>query len=764
MSIRTLPVQSIESDLVVVGGGLAGTCAAITASRLGLKVVLVQDRPILGGNSSSEIRLWVLGASCFGRSHNRYSRESGVIGELLIENRYRNPEGNPVIWDTILLEWANRESNLTLLLDTAAHSVKMEEANPSRIQSVQAYSSISQTMWNMQAPFFLDASGDGILGYLSGADYRMGRESRQEYNEKFAPENEDRCLLGSSIYFMSKDAGYPVRFFPPDFALDLEKTDIPKFRRIKPTENGPEFWWIEYGGLLDTIQEAHAIKWELWRIVYGVWDYIKNSGRYENTENLTLEWVGLLPGKRESRRFIGDYVLNQNDIVEQRRFYDAVVVGGWPIDLHPVEGVYSGENACTQEHPDGVYTIPYRCYYSKNIENLFFAGRIISCSHIAFGSTRVMATCAAGGQVTGAAAFLCHHASLQPSDLSDPSRIQQLQRLLLREHQDIHWLKNHDPYNAASIATVTASSERLFDGCRLEGDARIPLKEDLALMFPVVDRLDTIELPYWAEVDTELSLGIYKNGNQWNYIPNNRLWEGNVTISKGEHKILRIDPRIQLDSPAFLWLIIRNNEQVVLYQSPVRSVGVIAKKPEHPRHLHHHYEGELIWKPRKINVAFSIEPAQRCYAAYNVVNGYARPYIMPNCWSSAAIQDDLEWIELEWDTPKHICEIDVVCNSDLDNPLETILTRHPNRVLAENLKEVEIWIENIEGKWHKVNHIRDNHHALIRTAISLQPVKKIRIICHNAHEYPFADIYEIRAYEKNHDAYWQALLKEPVQE
>ncbi len=758
MSNRSFRLNTLECDFAVVGGGLAGTCAAITAARLGLKVYLVQDRPILGGNSSSEIRLWVLGASCYGRSHNRYSRESGVIGELLIENRYRNPEGNPVLWDTILLEWAARESNLSLLLDTVVHSVEMDSQNRNRIHSVEAYTSISQTKWNIHAPYFLDASGDGVVGFLSGAEFRMGRESREEFQESFAPVKEDQCLLGSSIYFMSKDAGYPVQFIAPSYALDLSKTEIPKFRRIRPSENGPEFWWLEYGGLLDTIHDAQKIKWELWRIVYGVWDYIKNSHQYENTENLTLEWVGLLPGKRESRRFVGDYLLNQNDILEQRKFDDAVAVGGWPIDLHPAEGIYSKEHACTQQHPDGVYTIPYRCYYSRNIENLFLGGRIISASHVAFGSTRVMATCAVGGQAVGCAAFLCRCASLKPKELAAPAGIRSLQHLLLRKHQDIHWLKNDDPVNVTPLAKVNASSERIFTGFHRRNGEQILLNDDLALMFPVIESLDCLRIPCDVKENTELYLKIYKNKKSTNYVPDEKLFEQTVQLAKGENQELILEPKLQLKEPAFLWLVIHQNENISFYQSPDKAVGVIAKKPEKPREIHHEYEGALIWKPRKVSLAFSMEPEQYLYKANNVINGYTRPFRQCNCWNSSEIDSKPEWIQLRWDTPQILHEIDVICNSDLDNPLETILTRHENRVLQEILKDVDIQIETTNGEWQTVNQVRENHHAVIRTELKAQAVQAVQIVCHAAQDhYPYAEIFEIRAYTSGRDIYWKNL-------
>jgi len=314
---RLLQKVSINADLVVVGGGLGGVCAAIAAARAGLQIVLVQDRPVLGGNSSSEVRLWVLGATSHMGNNNRWAREGGVIDEILLENAYRNPEGNPLIYDTILLEKVAEQKTITLLLNTAVYDV--EKIDKDNIKSVKAFCSQNATEYELAAPLFCDASGDGIVGFLSGAAFRMGAESKAEFGEGFAPEAEYGELLGHSLYFYSKDTGKPVKFVPPSFALN-DITQIPRYKSFNTSDFGCRLWWIEYGGRLDTVHETENIKWELWKVVYGVWNYIKNSGQFPEAENLTLEWVGTIPGKRESRRFEGDYMMKQQDIVEQKFF------------------------------------------------------------------------------------------------------------------------------------------------------------------------------------------------------------------------------------------------------------------------------------------------------------------------------------------------------------------------------------------------------------------------------------------------------------
>nr|MCU0466749.1 FAD-dependent oxidoreductase [Anaerolineae bacterium] len=271
---RALLNEQIDCDLAVIGGGLSGMCCAITAARAGLRVTLIQDRPVLGGNASSEVRLWALGATAHMGNNNRWAREGGVIGEILVENTFRNPEGNPLIMDTILLEKVMQEPRIRLLLNTAVYEVS--KSDPDTIAGVRGFCSQNSTMYDVRAPLFVDASGDGIVGFLSGAAFRMGAETEAEFGEKLAPSEEYGHLLGHSLYFYSKDTGRPVRFVPPSYAL-TDITQIPRFRSFNTAEYGCRLWWIEYGGRLDTVHATEAIKWELWKVVYGVWNHIKNS-------------------------------------------------------------------------------------------------------------------------------------------------------------------------------------------------------------------------------------------------------------------------------------------------------------------------------------------------------------------------------------------------------------------------------------------------------------------------------------------------------
>ncbi|MGO1388976.1 FAD-dependent oxidoreductase, partial [Brachybacterium alimentarium] len=360
--------ESVTTDIVVVGGGLAGVCAAIGAARQGSRVALVQNRPVLGGNSSSEVRVWVCGATAHGI--HLFARETGIMGELYVENQFRNPDGNPYYWDLLLLEKVRAEPNIELFLNTDVTEVEADGPDDARaIRSVTGWMSGSERRIRFSGESFIDCSGDGLVGHLAGAETMRGSEPRERFGESWAPEHAGEDMLGSTILFYTKDVGHPQKFVAPPFAVDIAATAIPQNRVIRQTMNGCDFWWIEWGGHLDVVHDNERIRDELQAVCYGLWDHIKNSGRFD-ADSLSLEWVGAVPGKREYRRFVGDHVLTQHDVLGQTEFDDRIGFGGWSIDLHPVGGVYASEKGSRHWHPDGNYHIPVRALYSRNVSNL----------------------------------------------------------------------------------------------------------------------------------------------------------------------------------------------------------------------------------------------------------------------------------------------------------------------------------------------------------------------------------------------------------
>lgn len=403
--------RKISVDLCVVGGGMAGIAAAIAAAREGAKVALVHERPVLGGNASSEIRMWICGAN------GENNRETGILEEILLENLYRNPTKNYYIWDTLLYDFVKREKNIELLLnatcmDAECEQGEFEDGRSVRIKSVTAYQLTTQSFIDVEASYFADCSGDSILAPLTGAEFRLGREAAAEFSEDTDRETPDNMVMGMSCLVQGRQTERKVEFKAPDFTTKLTEENV-KNRPMKPYETRENFWYLELGGDRDTIGDTEKLRDELVPLALGAWDYFKNSGKYD-ADNWELEFLGFLPGKRESRRMVGEYIITQPDVTGGKVFEDTVAFGGWPIDDHFPAGYYHKGRPNTNFKTPSPYCLPYRALYSRNVENLFFAGRNISMTHTAMSSIRVMATCALLGQAVGTAAAVATKHGVTP--------------------------------------------------------------------------------------------------------------------------------------------------------------------------------------------------------------------------------------------------------------------------------------------------------------------------------------------------------------
>lgn len=442
----------MECDLFVAGGGMAGVCAALAAARHGAKVILAQDRSRLGGNSSSEVKMHIVGADIHGGRPGW--REGGIIEELRIEDAVRNPQRSREMWDLLLYDKLKTEPNITLLLDTACCAANCGDG---KIKQALARSDKTETLFRVTSTLFADCTGDCRLALEAGAELRTGRERKSEHDETLALDEADGHTLGSSILFTSRDYGKPMTFRAPAWARKVT-SEMLRFRPVHSWEYG--FWWVEWGGHLDIIQDNEQIRHELLAIALGVWDYIKNSGAHPSSANWALDWLGMVPGKRGSRRILGDHVLTEHDLMGRTpAFPDAVCIGGWSMDDHPPSGFDKSElRPARQVPPPHPYNIPLRSLYSRNIPNLLMAGRNISATHVAFTSTRVMATCAVMGQAMGTAAAECLRRGVMPRELAASARaVAELQQKLLRDDQTIRGLRNADPLDLARDAEATAS-------------------------------------------------------------------------------------------------------------------------------------------------------------------------------------------------------------------------------------------------------------------------------------------------------------------
>lgn len=454
--------KSLTFDVAVLGGGMAGMCAAVASARNGAKTVLIQDRPVLGGNASSEIRVNMNGVT-HQRPDGLAKRETGIVEEMLIHNRFLNPQDSYSMWDHVLYDFVTQEPNLEVMMNTQAIQANM---SGSTIKSARCWQLTTETEYTIYAKQFVDCSGDGMLAATSGALYRTGREASSEFDEKYAPKEADGWQMGASILLHAKDMGKPMPYTPPSFVLEFDaekshhhRTKFNDFKKERIQNYVAGFWWVELGSEFDNIADLEKNRHKLMGYLHGVWDYIKNSGKFPEAENYAIEWIGSFPGRRESRRFIGDFIFSEKDLTEYRQFEDAIAYGGWSLDEHNPGGIenLSEPPSYFHERFTKIYEIPYRSLYSKNISNLLFAGRNISQTHIALSSSRLMGTCALMGQAAGTAAALCVSNKTSPRGIYK-KHLTELKEQLLRDDAFIPNNPAIDEANLAKTASLAFAS------------------------------------------------------------------------------------------------------------------------------------------------------------------------------------------------------------------------------------------------------------------------------------------------------------------
>lgn len=416
------PQNAGNFDLVVVGGGMAGTCTAISAARLGLQVALIQNRPVLGGNNSSEVRVHLNGEI----NLPPYPALGNVVREL--DTGYRgNAQPAKHYDDQQKLDVVRAEKNIHLYLNM--HAFKVEKQGD-RIAAVVARHTVNSSRMRFTAPLFADCTGDGTLGYLAGAEYRMGRESKAQTDESLAPEVPDKMTMGASVQWYSEATGQPESFPECPWALQFNEQSCHYLTRGD--------WDWEAGMNRDQITEFEFIRDYALRAAYGNWAFLKNHSRGKaKFADRKLEWVAFIAGKRESRRLMGDVILQQQDIQRRKRFRDAFVTTTWSIDLHYPHPEntkhFPGQEfrSIAKFNKIRPYPIPYRTLYSRNVGNLLMAGRCISVTHVALGTVRVMRTGGMMGELIGMAASLCKKHGTDPRGVHQ-NHLGELKRLARR--------------------------------------------------------------------------------------------------------------------------------------------------------------------------------------------------------------------------------------------------------------------------------------------------------------------------------------------
>ena len=397
-------------DLCVVGGGIAGICTAVSAARLGLSVALVHDRPVLGGNNSSEVRVH-LGAY---QNLPPYPRLGDVLAEFGPKAGGNAREAS-AYEDEKKLAIVKAEKNIRLFLNTHMRGVATNETGA--IKKLYAQNTVHSGFEIITAKWFADCTGDGNLGFAAGADFRMGREAKAETNEPDAPEKADMVTMGASVQWYAEKADGDAAFPPRPWMLKTINE-----QNCSPHLKGD--WWWEAGLGRDQIKEAEYIRDYGLLVAFSNWAFVKNGySKKDDFADKELKWVAYNAGRRESRRLLGDFILDQNHLRNKDFQPDGTCVTTWTIDLHlpktAEETKFEGEPYQANSINEKIwpYPIPYRCLYSRNVPNLFMAGRDISVTHIALGTTRLMRTHGMMGEVVGMAASICKKHDCNPRDV-----------------------------------------------------------------------------------------------------------------------------------------------------------------------------------------------------------------------------------------------------------------------------------------------------------------------------------------------------------
>ncbi|TBL70567.1 FAD-dependent oxidoreductase [Paenibacillus thalictri] len=774
-------------DVVVCGGGLAGFCAAVSAARHGAKTCLVQDRPVFGGNSSSEIRVTPHGAAAF----HAYARESGIVSELLIEERARNHEEifengwTNSVWDMTMYDMAMNTPNLVFHLNTSIFDVIKDERR--HIQAIVGRVGGAETEITIAGKVFIDCTGDGIVADLAGCEWRMGSEGRSEFNEYHAPELASKDTMGNSIHFRARDMGRPVPFRAPDWAVKHEDASYFYEDGREPKELRGGYWWLEIGVPWDTIHDAEDIRHELTRHTLGVWDWIKNKDPKlrDKAANFALDWIGQVPGKRESRRIMGQYLMTEHDPAGLTVFPDEIAFGGWFLDLHTPGGLLAAhsEPASAENYTQtseyavksycGPYGIPLRILIAKDTDNLMMAGRNVSVTHAALGTVRVMSTTALMGQAAGIAAWEAIERNIAVAKVPEQEQaVFAVQQKLLRDGCFLPNYRNEDPADLARSARVMASSEARCYGL---GPFSTGAHEGLSVWRDQNhrtkdDRLHTAR-SQWIAVGVSSSADGNAAGGaeirslsvclsshapdaqtlRARIVPVDHIWdyqtdaypalaETELLVPPGDNQW--IDWKVELTEQnglaagRYVRLELSANPEVEWHKAGAIEPGHVAAMDIGMGRMRRYDNG--------VTLSFKVDPPQACYGASNTVSGVTRPHAYTNVWRSDPREPLDQWLELEWDEPQRIGQVELTFPGHLLREYHAYSPFYRDAQCPKSYS-IQIWEE---GRWRTLHQEPDNYQRHRRHRLAEQTATtRLRIAVHATNGDPSAAIYEVRCYE-----------------
>ncbi|MBL8029478.1 MAG: FAD-dependent oxidoreductase [Fibrobacteres bacterium] len=750
-------------NVLVAGGGLSGVCAAIAAARElkrqnlhQAKVAFVHDRAMPGGCSSSEVRVPPIGAG-----RNIWGTETGIIYDLLLEERRRNhihwSTGTVnSIWDLVLFEALKAESNIVLFLNTSIRK-SITSKNPSDnrtvITAVEACQLGTEKEWTLEADLFIDCTGDGTVAASAGASFRMGREARSEFNESLAPEVADDAVMGSSLLFQAKDIGHPVPFTAPEWAEKYPTEESLAARPHSTFTHG--YYWIEVGMPYNPLIQNEEQRDEIMRHVLGVWDHLKNHCPYfsKKAENWALDWIGFTTGKRESRRIIGEYMLNENDLRARRLFEDRVAFGGHFLDLHTIGGLLAKGKPGNpvDDDPDlwdrsrmRPYPIPLRSLVCRDVSNLFMAGRNLSATHVAFGSARVMLTCALMGEAVGTAAAIAISENKSPRDiaLNDFAKVQQS---LIRQGCFLHELPNSDPNDLARNAVVTASSEAELDITPNNSEYRFPMELPLGTLIPISsDRLDAVELFIESEASEPFTIPVRVRlfKDVWDFKSETVLTETSVTIPSGNRAPVKVDLNLKVKPKSLIFIETCKPAAKLFWRFRTDHPSATLSARQSLTTGFWNYIRHDGVKGFRLLCA-KVFPASHPFKANEIISGITRPEKWTNEWVSDPNQKLPQSLELRWNSSQTMSTVEITFDTDLTLTNESI---PPFTVPSKCVKDYSVQISQ-NGNWITVADIKSNGARRRVHSFNSVNTDAIRITVTSTHGDHSARIYEVRAYK-----------------
>jgi len=788
-------------DVVVCGGGLAGFCAAVAAARHGARTCLVHNRPVLGGNSSSEVGVTPHGTAAF----HAYARETGIISEALIEERalnhaeiYENGWTNSV-WDMVLYDIAMRTPGLTLHLNTDVKGVVMDDSVPAtepevsaglgyfhrpssyrgkrgRVLAVLAETQNAEVELRLEGRLFIDCTGDALIADRAGCEWRMGSESREEFGEVHAPAEASADTMGNSIHFLCRDMGRPVPYHAPEWAVHHEDGSFFYDQGRLPKDERGGFWWLEIGVPHHTIHDNETIRHELTRHALGVWDWMKNRDpkMKERCANYALDWIGQVPGKRESRRIIGLHLMTEIDVQEKVVFEDEVAFGGWFVDLHTpggllaesseptsADGTYDTFNEYAVKSYCGPYGIPLRSLIAKDVDNLMMAGRNVSATHAALGTVRVMGTTALMGQACGTAAAHAIQHGLGIEDTTSGEAIRTIQQQLLRDGCFLPNIPRADVRDLVPSATIEASSVHAIRGAGPETTAH---HEGLAIWKDQPQyKLETLEtrrgqlLSIGPEGIETLSLCLSNSSDQAQTLQAklyalDHIWDYRIaSLEPLGETVLEVPAGVDqawiawenLNLPGvspdevgrFLRIDVLPNDALTWHSSP----AIV------PGHTGFYQIGEDQMRrfASGLTLSFQTEPAQSVFAPEFIQREAARPHRRTNLWCCDP-GDEAPSLTLRWDDPQEIDTIELTFPGHLVREYHAYAPFYRD---AQTSADYRVLAKDASGNWESVVEVRDNYQTRVVHKLA-KPIstRELRIELLRTHGDPVKSLYEVRCY------------------